>query len=84
MKEILNNLRTAVEESAVSCGGVKIIDAHKVRVLINKAEAEWEKEYGKEPSRCDTCTHDVVNKVPPICYLCSKGIEDNYTKKEVE
>ena len=39
--------------------------------------------YQKAPSRCDTCTHNVA-EVPPICYMCSKGIEDNYVAKEGE
>lgn len=37
--------------------------------------------YQKSPSRCDTCTHYVADEVPPICYMCSKGIEDNYERK---
>lgn len=47
--------------------------------------AEQLKKYGKDtnvPSRCDTCTHNVADEVPPICYMCSKGIEDNYQKGE--
>lgn len=37
--------------------------------------------YQKAPSRCDTCTHYIADEVPPICYLCCKGIEDNYERK---
>lgn len=47
---------------------------------------EVAKEYGekpKEPSRCDTCDNFAdENIVPPICYLCCKGLEDNYKAKE--
>ena len=33
--------------------------------------------------RCLTCKHyDGEYNVPPICYLCCKGYEDNYEKKE--
>ena len=55
-----------------------------------KNVAEWKnecfevvaKEYGNDThSRCDTCTHNVADKVPPICYMCCKGIEDNYEQK---
>lgn len=38
--------------------------------------------YGRKLSRCDTCTHYIADEVPPICYMCCKGIEDNYKAKE--
>ena len=39
------------------------------------------KKQPKEPIRCLTCTHYIADEVPPICYLCCKGIEDNYKKR---
>ena len=33
-------------------------------------------------NRCDTCNHYVADEVPPICYFCCKGFEDNYVAKE--
>lgn len=32
-------------------------------------------------NRCDTCNHYVADEVPPICYFCCKGMEDNYQQK---
>lgn len=54
------------------------------RFRIDKCVIAWQPlpaPYQKAPSRCDTCTHYVANEVPPICYMCSKGIEDNYERK---
>lgn len=54
---------------------------------------EVAKEYGKDTNvrsngrklnRCDTCTYYVADTVPPICYFCSKGMEDNYKAREGE
>jgi hypothetical protein len=38
--------------------------------------------YGRKLNRCDTCIHYVTDEVPPICYFCCKGMEDNYVAKE--
>jgi hypothetical protein len=43
--------------------------------------AEQLKEHSRKLNRCDTCTHYVADEVPPICYFCCKGIEDNYEQK---
>jgi hypothetical protein len=58
---------------------------YKGLIRAKKIVQEVAREYGKDtnvPSRCDTCTHYVADEVPPICYMCSKGIEDNYQKGE--
>lgn len=35
--------------------------------------------------RCLTCDHYVGEEiVPPICYFCCKGLEDNYVEKKGE
>ena len=42
-------------------------------------------EHGKTLNRCDTCTHYTSEEiVPPICYFCCKGMEDNYKAREGE
>ena len=45
---------------------------------------EVAKEHGRKLNRCDTCTYYVADTVPPICYFCSKGMEDNYKAREGE
>ena len=47
---------------------------------------EVAKEYGytRTLNRCDSCIHYIADKVPPICYFCSKGMEDNYKAREGE
>ena len=58
---------------------------HKLRDEAVVAWMELPAPYGKDtnvPSKCDTCTHNVADEVPPICYMCCKGIEDNYQKGE--
>ena len=44
MKRIFDELRAEIEAHSVKCGGANIINLHKVRCLINKAESEWEKD----------------------------------------
>ena len=42
-------------------------------------------EHGRKLNRCDTCIHFVNEEtVPPICYFCCKGMEDNYKVREGE
>ena len=77
-------------------GGCVVNDAMYKRVMevISKAIVqEVAKEYGKDTNvrsngrklnRCDTCTYYVADTVPPICYFCSKGIEDNYKARETK
>ena len=44
---------------------------------------EVAKEYGRKLNRCDTCTHYTSEEiVPPICYFCCKGLENNYKARE--
>ena len=47
---------------------------------------EVAKEYGRiHLNRCDTCIHYTSEEiVPPICYFCCKGMEDNYKAREEE
>ena len=46
---------------------------------------EVAKEHGRKLNRCDTCTHYTSEEiVPPICYFCCKGMEDNYKAREEE
>ena len=45
---------------------------------------EVAKEYGycKKLTKCDSCVQYISEElVPPICYFCCKGIEDNYERK---
>lgn len=44
---------------------------------------EVAKEHGRKLNRCDTCIHYTSEEiVPPICYFCCKGMEDNYKERE--
>lgn len=57
---------------------------YKGLIRAKKIVQEVAKEYAekpKAPSRCDTCTHYIADVVPPMCYMCCKGIEDNYEQK---
>ena len=46
---------------------------------------EVAKEHGRKLNRCDTCTHYTSEEiVPPICYFCCKGLENNYKARESE
>ena len=85
MEKVFNWLREEVEANSVDCGGADIISLHRVRVLINQAEREWEKKNSKAPARCLTCARYTDNdKVDNICYLCCKGIEDSYVEKRCD
>ena len=44
MTETLNRLKTDIEKVAVEVDGRKIIGVHTVRLLINRAESDWEKD----------------------------------------
>lgn len=63
---------------------VAIKETERFIEYINEAEAKLrESEKFKESiSKCNTCSHYIGNIVPPICYFCCKGIEDNYVAKE--
>lgn len=54
---------------------------YKGLIRAKKIVQEVAKEYGRKLNRCDTCNHYVADEVPPICYFCSKGLEDNYEEK---
>ena len=49
--------------------------------MVDEIAEQLKGEHGRKLNRCDTCTHYIADKVPPICYFCSKGIEDNYERK---
>ena len=38
-------LRNEIEAHSVRCGGANIIDLHKVRTLVNKAEENYKSDY---------------------------------------
>ena len=62
-------------------GTVKVFSGKEVIEIVK----EVAKEHGRKLNRCDTCTHFVNDEtVPPICYFCSKGMEDNYKEREGE
>ena len=44
MKQIFKWLREEIEANSVTVGGSDIIGSHMARVLVNQAEAKWEKE----------------------------------------
>ena len=46
-----------------------------------KGELKAPHQNGRKLNRCDTCTYYVADEVPPICYFCCKGMEDNYEQK---
>ena len=51
--------------------------------LCKEIVQEVAKEHGRKLNRCDTCTHFVNDDtVPPICYFCCKGLEDNYVARD--
>ena len=87
MNQILDNLRAEVEQGSVSCGGVKLIDMHKVRTLINKAESKWEKDCCEwKPMKClefqlsdcvTSCGHaeHYSTGIDKYCRHCGKPIK---------
>lgn len=56
------------------CEGVK-----KAIEIVKEVATEYG--YCRKLNRCDTCNHYVADEVPPICYFCCKGMEDNYQQK---
>ena len=58
---------------------------HKGLARAKEIVQEVAKEYGRKLNRCDTCIHFTDEEiVPPICYFCCKGMEDNYKAREEE
>ena len=72
MRTIFDELRKDVEENTVLCGNARIVDAHIVRVLINKAESKLEEKHiAKKPlvNKCPCCNKTVfyVENYCPNC-----------------
>lgn len=83
MNKAFEWLRKEVEANSVECGGAKIISLHQVRILINRAENMLGSEREITHPKCISCENYAGEYlVPPICYLCCKGIEDNFKAKE--
>ena len=79
MKQIFDELRAAVEENTVLCGNARIIDAHIVRVLINKAENKSEEKHiAKKPlvNKCPSCNKTVFY-VENYCPNCGQKLNWN-------
>ena len=77
MKHIFDWLRAEIEEHSVRCGGANIIDLHKVRSLINKAESKWEERHiAKKPlvNKCPTC-NELVVYVENYCPNCGQHLD---------
>ena len=53
------------------------------RAISIVKEVAKEHGYTRKLNRCDTCDNYTSEEiVPPICYFCCKGMEDNYKAKE--
>ena len=87
MKEILNWLRSEIESHSVACGGANIINLHKIRTLINKAESKLEEDcckwhphgqYGwiivSDHAEAEARNRDDI-KNRPYCTVCGKRIK---------
>ena len=78
IEKILERLR---EESFSSVEYGRCIAVYRAIEIVQ----EVAKEHGRKLNRCDTCTHYTSEEiVPPICYFCCKGMEDNYKAREEE
>lgn len=42
MKQIFDNLREQIEKCSVEINGTKLLGTHTARILLNRAELEWE------------------------------------------
>ena len=61
-------------------GTVKVFSGKEVIEIVQEIAKEY-----KKLNRCDTCIHFTDEEiVPPICYFCCKGMEDNYKAREEE
>ena len=68
----------AIEEFAKALLVNEVVDKSVVRRVAEQLKGE----HGRTLNRCDTCIHYITDKVPPVCYFCCKGMEDNYKAKE--
>ena len=95
---MINRILERLEElKNYNCGGMECKDCpytdlcyegeEKEKVVIDQCKKivqEVANEHRKL-NRCDTCTHYTSEEiVPPICYFCCKGMEDNYKAREEE
>ena len=81
---MIEKILEKLDELGKHCLSVYDYNGHKIAVESYEIVQEVAKEY-KAPSRCITCArYTDADTIDNICYLCCKGIEDNYVTKEGE
>ena len=83
IEKMLEKIEELIDESTLSdknsvsflneCG-IKFISAKKAKEIVQEVAKEY-----KAPVRCSTCANYTdTDEIDNGCYLCCKGIEDNY------
>lgn len=68
MKQIFDWLKEEIEANSVTVGGADIIGSHMARVLVNQAEAKWEKKHKPyDVEKVVEQIHDYFCKVIDTC-----------------
>ena len=70
------------EDGYLCDDGIQVVNLQTAKEIVQEVAKEYG--YTRTLNRCDSCIHYIADKVPPICYFCSKGMEDNYKAREGE